>query len=271
MQCRDVRELGDSFLSEELLTETNHEILRHLDTCPACRAEIDSRRALRASLRGAFDRAAALKPDAAFERRLRETLRDAAAQEQRSGSALRRWLALAAALLIVVGAAGAAAARSRIAIGALARDAAGDHRNCALHFTLAERPVALTEAAQRYDATYRVLQTFPPVEVATASGVARVLERHSCEYGGRRFAHIVLRYRGAVVSLVVTARDARSPVRWADLITPARRDSRFGDLSVISLRTGGHLIAVVGDLGQPELATLADAIAGPLAAQLAGA
>ena len=40
MQCREVRELADSFLSEQLLVETNHEIVRHLETCPDCRADI---------------------------------------------------------------------------------------------------------------------------------------------------------------------------------------------------------------------------------------
>ena len=47
MNCRDVREVADSFLGEELLTETNHEILRHLENCPTCRTEIDARRRLR--------------------------------------------------------------------------------------------------------------------------------------------------------------------------------------------------------------------------------
>ena len=37
MTCRDVREAADSFLCDELLTETNHDILQHLDTCPSCR------------------------------------------------------------------------------------------------------------------------------------------------------------------------------------------------------------------------------------------
>ena len=42
MNCRDVRDVADSFLGEELLTETNHEILRHLGTCPSCRSEIEA-------------------------------------------------------------------------------------------------------------------------------------------------------------------------------------------------------------------------------------
>src|SRR5690348_14033818 len=54
MQCREVRDLADSFLSEQLLVETNHQVLRHLEGCPACRAEIESRRELRAAIRQAF-------------------------------------------------------------------------------------------------------------------------------------------------------------------------------------------------------------------------
>jgi hypothetical protein len=50
MECRDVRELADSFLAEELLTETNHEILRHIDTCPMCREDLAARRALRVAV-----------------------------------------------------------------------------------------------------------------------------------------------------------------------------------------------------------------------------
>jgi putative zinc finger protein len=52
MNCRDVRELADSFLSEELLTETNHDILRHVESCVSCRNEIATRRQLRAGTQG---------------------------------------------------------------------------------------------------------------------------------------------------------------------------------------------------------------------------
>ena len=75
MQCRDVRELADSFLSEQLLVETNHELLRHLDTCPDCRADIAGRRALRDGLRAAFARAEGLRPRPEFAAELLATLR----------------------------------------------------------------------------------------------------------------------------------------------------------------------------------------------------
>lgn len=45
--CRHVRELLDSFLSGELTVETNHTVLRHLESCQACRSEAERRRTTR--------------------------------------------------------------------------------------------------------------------------------------------------------------------------------------------------------------------------------
>ena len=61
MQCRDARELLDSFIGEELLVETNHDLLRHLATCPECGAELDGRRRIRSGLKQAFLRSADLQ------------------------------------------------------------------------------------------------------------------------------------------------------------------------------------------------------------------
>src|SRR5215831_9041436 len=58
--------MADSFLRGELLTETNHEIFRHLDACPVCHTDIASRRALRGSLKTAFDRSEELKSSSEF-------------------------------------------------------------------------------------------------------------------------------------------------------------------------------------------------------------
>ncbi len=74
MECRAVRELADSFLSDELLVETNHHILRHLATCPICRDDVATRRAWRTALQQAFDGASALEPSSEFLVRLRRML-----------------------------------------------------------------------------------------------------------------------------------------------------------------------------------------------------
>src|SRR6267142_2179571 len=103
MECQDVREMTDSYVVAELLTETNHEILRHLEMCPRCRADIAGRRALRVAVRHAFHRAQELAPTTEFTTQLRATLQHAATTtEARRGFRLSGWFALAATVLLAV-------------------------------------------------------------------------------------------------------------------------------------------------------------------------
>lgn len=266
MDCRDVRELADSFLAEELRTETNHDILGHLQSCPACRTDVAARRELRDSVRAAFGRAHDLDPRPEFIADLRTTLRAAApgaAANRRRGPNLHKWWALAA-TIVVATAAGFIYRSETMAATALARAAAGDHRNCALKFTLAERPITLEEAERRYGAVYRVVQQLPPTDIVTSAGAAHVLERHACVFKGRRFAHVVLKYRGERVSLMVAAAD---PGGQPALSTPMEIDG----LNVVSFRAGGQIVFIAGDVPAAELTALADSVAGPLGRELAGA
>jgi len=267
MECRDVREMADSFLGEELLTETNHEILRHLDTCPVCRADLEGRRALREGVRRAFHRAPELGPSPEFVARLQTTLQGAS----RQGSARRAvifqgWWALAATVVLAVALGAAYRGRDWItATGALARAAVGDHRYCALQFRLAERPISLEDAAQRYGAAYRVLERLPPDDVMTASGPAHVLERHACVYEGRRFAHIVFRYRGERVSLLVTPADGRLTAALPGDARPhLTSPGRIDGMTVVSFRASRQMVFLTGDVVQDDLVKLAEAVGEPL-------
>ena len=259
MQCRDVRELADSFLADELLTETNHDMLRHLESCPACRTEIDGRRRLREALRAAVDRAPDLAPRPEFMARLRTDLRAASGTAPaRRRVVVRRWLALAATVVLAV------------AIGfvyrfrgadELAKAAVGDHQNCALQFRLTEKPIPLEDAARRYGEMYRVVNDLPPADIVMTAGTARVLERHACVYGGRRFAHLVLRYRGKLVSVMVTAADTRHRVALAPSV--------IDGMTVTSFVAGHQVVFVAGDVSTTDLQALTDAIASPLTHALA--
>jgi len=103
MECRDVREMADSFLARKLLTETNHEILRHLDACPVCRADVAGRRASREEVRRAFQNARELGPTPEFTMRLRATLEQAArSYRARRSARFQGWWALAATALLAV-------------------------------------------------------------------------------------------------------------------------------------------------------------------------
>lgn len=74
MQCREFREIACSFLDDELLVETNHEVIRHLETCASCRRELTARRELRHKLRAAITRAPEVRMSDEFVNRLRTQL-----------------------------------------------------------------------------------------------------------------------------------------------------------------------------------------------------
>ena len=101
--CRETRELADPFLSDQLLVETTHEIVRHLETCPACRDEFAARRTLRGKLQSAVASShdLAARPDFAADLAMR--LRPAAAAPQMTRRAwLESWWAAAAAVVALV-------------------------------------------------------------------------------------------------------------------------------------------------------------------------
>jgi len=266
MQCRDVRQLADSFLSEQLLVETNHELLRHLETCPNCRADMAGRRAMRDGLRSAFAGAEELRPRPDFATDLLTKLRPSQsamvlpqpAMPISRRSVLQSWWALAAGVALAAGGGlfvRHSNSRSRLAL--LAREASGDHQNCAVKFNLRERPIQLEEAGRRFGAPYAALATFEPPVV---DGSLDMLERHSCVYQGRRYGHVVFRYRGALTSLLVT--DGTPPA------TPELEPSDAGP-AVASLPAGRFLGFIVADLDRPSVLRLAQILTEPLSQHLA--
>ena len=267
MQCREVRDLADSFLSEQLLVETNHEMLRHLEGCPDCRAELDARRALRTAIQRAFLNADALHVREDFARDIGPRLRSVS----RGAGLLSRRRAAAAAALAAL-AAGAGLFLLPDDVDEMALDAVGDHRNCAVRFRLAEKPISLEDAERRYAPWYGWLRDTPPAELVLSAGPVRIVERHACVFNGRRFAHVVLQFQGQTVSLLVT-----EDRRWRPNLTdgegrPHLVSQPVADgVSVLSFSTSRHRVSFVSNLGEAELREVAEGLASAVARRLVGA
>ncbi len=103
----------------------------------------------------------------------------------------RAWMAIAASLIVVVASAVGLREWSASTLEAPLHAAVGDHRFCALTFKLAERPIPLAEAAQRFGGVHALLAAVEPATTTLSGGPLRVLKRHSCVFEGRRFVHIV--------------------------------------------------------------------------------
>lgn len=278
MQCREFKELADSYLSDELLVETNHEFLAHLESCAECRRELAARRELRARLRNAFVASSDLQINPAFALRLRADLRASTSPNNRtSASVFGQMKVLALAMsLVLVAIVGFYVVRQRqtsqlvqtltnnqqmdttamyILNAELAREAVGDHRFCALDFQLTEEPIDLAEAGRKYDRAYINLAKAVMSNQDEKTGELKFVEAHSCVYQGQRFAHIVLKRQGRLISVLVAENaDAKAVTkRTVDLVTQqAIACSQIEGYQVSCFATQKHAIFVVSDLSETD-------------------
>jgi anti-sigma factor RsiW len=263
MQCRDFREIADSYLSDELLVETNHDVLRHLETCADCRNELTARRELRSKLHEAFQHAPNLQPTDEFGVRLKEQLQDAALSRSRITAARAAYLAIAASLVIAA-ALGLRAVyqrwnshRDATVVAALTQSASGDHRDCALNHRLAEAPIDLDEAGRKYDRAYIDLVKAVISEGKLPTGV-QLVGAHSCIFQGRRFGHVILRYQGELVSVLVT--ETQTQYSSPETTEPVTTE-QFDGYELAYFNTERHAVYVVSGLSEPENLSIARAIA----------
>ena len=189
LDCQQVREVMDSYLSEELSVETNHGFLRHLAECRDCTAELKRRQRLRALLSDTLD----IAVNNVHADRVRARITQAVDREQRSGQRVARLWAAAAALVAAV--AVTYWAGNRVDAAAY-NDSAEDHVTCALPYP----------NDTVYDPDRAAKNLASPFEhivdgVGRWHGVYQVIDAHMCPYKGRNYAHVVIRGDGQTLSL----------------------------------------------------------------------
>lgn len=272
MECREVRPLGEAFVSDQLLVETTQAIVAHLERCPSCRAEIAGLRRLRTATRSAFANARELEAGPEFLSSLRGRLQAEAVRQAPSARTRWTWLAIAASVTLLIAAGTGWRERTVRGLTALVNAAVRDHRFCTITSTPGAQRLTLEEAARRYGVFNRALETVQPQVDSLDGGPVRILERHSCVFDGERFAHLVLSYKGSTVSLLVPETGNRSARLWG-LGPPAD-----GAPSALTAQDGFHVAAfrgprrivfVVSDLPQRDVQDVAQAMSGPVMQALA--
>ncbi len=186
LDCQHVREVMDSYLSEELSVETNHGVLRHVTRCHDCAAELKRRGRLREMMSGALE--VAVDAD-----RARARITYAVDREQRSWERVARLGAVAATLIAAVAVVYWA---GRQVDAAAYDDSAEDHIACALTYP----------EGTAYDPARTAQNLVPPFEhiveaVGLSHGNYHVIDAHMCPYKGRNYAHLVIRGDGQTLSL----------------------------------------------------------------------
>jgi anti-sigma factor RsiW len=272
MTCADRSVALDTYVDGELSGDTLRDLREHFEQCDACRTEVEARRALRQSLRGAFLRSRSLGPNEAFLARARATIVAGEGRGRPQWAGVGNWLGVAAAFLLVAGLAWLVDRLPRVpslslAMAAISDHAAGDHRNCALHFALEEKPISLDDAARLYEPAYRGLREAVATSTPVAGGQVKLVEAHACVFHGRRFAHIVLGRGGRVVSLLVTP---TRPDGIANTLAGVSPCPSSGDLRIACTTAGGYAVFVVSDMPDADNLQLARLLMPAVRAHLAG-
>jgi hypothetical protein len=298
MDCQNFKELLDSYLCEELAVETNHAILCHAERCCACRSEMAARRSLRASLRRVCSKEE--MSDRAIES-LRARIRLEAGVEagfaQASDERVRRgwfsglfkvWFLTPVAVTLLLGAAlglyvlrrgGSDDAQTEKRLFpeqikalelsvSLMTESAGGHRTCAPYFVAAAGPSEMPDSVKEYDPACAGL------DKVAAEGARGLLLRaaHVCDFGDRKFAHLVYTRGDRLVSLLVTVRDSRAlksgaPPPFSGLSLGPQQFT-LDHVALGAYQTLKRIILVASDLPEDENAALAESLARPVAEHL---
>jgi anti-sigma factor RsiW len=274
MQCQQVRGLAEAYISKQISGEAARAIVGHLARCPPCHGEVTGIRRLRASVRSAYLASTDLAPRPELVAVLRAELRSDRRRARTRAAWRRGWLALAATLALVAGGGLGVQGIGASGFAAILHAAVGDHRFCLVAFKLAERPIPLDRAADVYDDPVdRSLETVQPAAAQPGGGPVQIVERHSCVFGGRRFAHLVVRYKHELISLVVTP-DARLLRHLPGASAPA--DGSIVTLApvdgfhVAAFRGSDHAVFVISSLSDEEALQVARSMEPSVARALKG-
>ncbi|MEZ5401782.1 MAG: zf-HC2 domain-containing protein [Bryobacteraceae bacterium] len=289
--CERVRRHMDSYISGELLVETNEEVLRHLGACTPCLAAHDERLAVRDATRRAVRSEA---PPADLALRVRARIHG----RERGSSWRGHWkiMTVAAALLAAIGAAGllrsrnpepvladlaAAEQGSYISsmlekVSLFSRGGLHDHLHCTMgrKYPRGFPPESGLTPRQKLTADWSPLQA---IAARLIPSRYTLLLAHRCSAGQRRFVHftyVAEAQAGAprsFLSVMVSAR-AGSEKLPVPGIVPALETAgvpvyaeRSGRYSVASFPAGEYTAWVVSDLPAEENRLLASNLAPPLA------
>jgi anti-sigma factor (TIGR02949 family) len=215
--CEKTRKYLDSYISNELLVETNHEVLRHLENCTGCTAELDARTQLRGRLKSAVE-AQSVPPD--LQVRIREQIRK---REQGSWltSGWGRWVAVAASVVVCAGiwlnqpneklpaiadrrAQNAYIQKVSTTLASVLKVGLGDHIHCSIFRKYPKEPPTIEQMETSLGPAYQGL--LPVVRAAVPDGY-RIIMAHECSYAGRKYIHLTMSKDGELLSLVIARRE----------------------------------------------------------------
>jgi hypothetical protein len=272
-KCERILRLLDSYLGSELLVETNHEVLRHLEECRSCSAALQNRTRTKSLLQRAVN---SESPAPELKVRLQSRLRSSIVEEHKSRQSWQAWpMAIAATLVMLLG--GYALVRNGTQIFSPVTDQArlsevstqaiqilkiglGDHVQCAIDHRFAERSLSEEAMAELLGTGYSGVASELKLN---APGGYLLTAAHRCRVGNRQFAHLILKKQDGFVSVILTRKQGESYPNEGSIESFGVKlhEAQLDGFQVAGFETPDHLGFFVSRLGAQENLQIASKMA----------
>ncbi len=277
--CERYRRYFDAYVDNELLVETNQDVLQHLTSCPDCTRILESRARMKRLVKNAVT-----KEEAPLE--LAAALRDRLRSERRSFFAYdtARWIMAAAAVLLLAIGGGAALQWGRVIrfggddsvfqtvsarVQEILRVGLVDHVHCTILAEKWKRFVSFDEikANTRRSALGPEFIDLVPAVQAKLGSDYKIVDGHRCTANNRQYIHLILTgSKDRILSLVITEKQNESFTQ-ADAVAvmqasgiPIYRD-RQGKYEIAGFESDKYMAYVVSNLAQDSNLKIASALA----------
>jgi len=272
-RCQRIGQNLDAYLRGELPAEAQSQVRHHLETCEACKRELEVRTRLRKAVRLAVE--SQIAPDElrlSIQRRLRQM------QPEQERVRFRQGLvaALVAGLCLLLGAVGIRQLLQvqqgrRLVEGVLALGVS-DHIQCAIkghnYPEVANPPDQLREKlGPQYSGLLAVVQQHLPG--------FEILEAHICSIPGspRKYIHFITRGRGTILSVILTRREGEHLPGGGESNSGASAGVRLFEahlqgMNAAGFESKGYWGFVVSDLNRDATLQIARELAPPLKSSL---
>jgi hypothetical protein len=280
--CERIRGYLDSYISNELLVETNHEVLRHLETCLSCAAEVEARSRVRTRLKAAVE-------SQQVPARLPINIRQMIHRRQSRFLPTAAWslwaLAAAAAVVLsvdiwstrtrsgmpesldVADRAGQDVFIQKVSgtVSKALRVGLGDHIHCAVFRKYPKNPPAPAQLAESIGSAF---QGLVPLVKASVPDRYRILMAHQCSYSGRRFVHVTLSDGSNLMSLVIARKEPGESLGGLPSSTRASNvpvyQATAERYEIVGFETAQYLAFVISDLNTRSSLQMASGLALPV-------
>jgi len=267
--CNRIRPYLDSYLNNELLVETNHEVLKHIEACAACSQSLEDRVRIKSQLKRAVMQDHA---PVALRERISSDLRRRRGFKFNSFSLV--FAAVAAMLVIMLTTFFTLNSRTKplsLQAPVATNDSEGqllkigfeDHVFCAIDHQFANKQFTAEQMSDKLGPEYAGL-----IDVVRAKMPQpfTVIVGHRCHYQKREFVHLIMRNQSEVVSLIITRKngeaypsgDAYTAMQAAGM--PIHQ-SDWHNIQVAGMETRAFLVFVVSNNAKEENARIASSLA----------